>query len=158
MSTPPTRKEVLFNARKRSTDSSVIPATVTYRHNRRKGLVEALKPNEKMLCALRKVLTMMSDDDENGCRYYIANNKVQILKAPSTTKGKKGEVQSYHAKGRCRVGAVHPAGHATSKVIEFEISFRDVVDERGMADVEFFDPTVIDELQRNTPVDLSALA
>jgi hypothetical protein len=154
----PTRKDQLFSAKKRASDSSVIPATVSFRHNRKKGFIEPLRPHEKMLCALRKVLAQMSDADENGCRYYIANNKVQILKAPSATSGKPGEAKSYHAKGRCRVGVTHPQNHISHKVLEFEISFRDVIDDRGLADVEFFEPTVIDELPRNTPIDVSALA
>lgn len=136
----------------------MIPATVKFRHNKKKGLVEPLKPHEKMLCALRKVLAKMSDANEDGCRFFIAGNKVQVVKSPTTTKGKRGEAQSYHAKGRCRLGVCHKAGHSSSKLIAFEISFRDVVDDRGLADVEYFDPTVIDELARNTPLDVAALA
>jgi hypothetical protein len=42
--------------------------------------------------------------------------------------------------------------------IEFSLRFRDVVDDRGLADVEFMDPTVIDELPRGTPIDATLLA
>lgn len=151
----PTRKEQLFNSKKGSVESSMISATVKFRHNKKKGLIEPLRPQEKMLCALRKVLTAMSDG--GNCRYFIANNKVQLLKAPSTTQGKPGEAQSYYAKGRFRAGVCLPDGASSSKILEFEISYRDVVDDRGLADVEYFDPTSIDVLPKNTPMDISEL-
>jgi hypothetical protein len=154
----PTRKETLFNAKKRSVESNVIPATISFRHNKKKGFIEPLTAQEKMLCALRKVLADLSDANDDKCRYFIANNKVQILKAPSTTAGKAGEAQSYHAKGRFRAGVCLPNGNAASKILAFEISYRDIVDDRGLADVEYFDPTVIDELPKNTPLDMSALS
>lgn len=154
----PTRKETLFNAKKRSSDASVVPATVKFTLNKKKGMLEPQSPEDKMKCALRKVLTDLSDASEDNCRYFIANNKIHILKAPSTTSGKPGEAQSYHAKGRFRAGVCLPSGENSSKILAFEISFRDVEDDRGLADVEYFDPTVIDELPKNTPLDVSQLA
>lgn len=150
-----TRKEQLFNSKKGSMESNVISATVSFNHNKKKGLIEPLKPHEKMLCALRKVLTDISDTGNS--RYFIANNKVQLLKAPSTTQGKEGEAQSYHAKGRFRAGICLPDGTSSSKFFEFEISYRDIVDDRGLLDVEFFDPTSIDVISKDSPVDLSEL-
>jgi len=153
----PTRKETLFNAKKRSVESNVIPATVSFRHDSKKGFVEPLSALDKMKCAIRKVLAELSDSSEDNCRYFIANNKILVLKTPSTTAGKAGEAQSYHAKGRFRAGVCLGNGDSSSKILSFEISYRDIVDDRGLADVEYFDPTVIDELPKNTPLDMSAL-
>ena len=69
-----TRKDMLYKAGNESKkNNGVIPATVSFRHNKKKGLIDPLSAQEKMLCALRKVLTSMSDRGEG--RYYIANNK-----------------------------------------------------------------------------------
>jgi hypothetical protein len=154
----PTRKESLFNAKKGSPGHAVvIPATVKHSINKRRRRLNPLSAQEKMICALRKVLAKMSDNDQTGCRFFIAGNKVQIIRAPKATAGRKGEPKSYTAAGRCKVGACND-DHVTYKVIEFNISFRDVLDDRGLADIEYMDPTTIDELARNPPVDISAIA
>lgn len=151
------KKTNLMTSKTSSADTGLISPTVRFQHNRRKGLIEPLSAQEKMLCALRKALAHMSDSDPHGCRYYISG-KVKILQAPRTTQGKEGEPQSYRARGRCRVRLCHPQGHTSSKVIAFDISYRDVKDEMGLADVQYFDPTTIDELPRNTPIEASVLA
>lgn len=146
-----TRKE-MFSALKKAPTSNVIPATVRHRLDKRAEKLAELTPNEKMICALRKALVKLSDGDDAGCRYFIANNKIQVIQAPSSTAGKAGEAKTYFAKGRCKVGITHSAGHSSSKIIEFTLTFRDVLDDRGLADVEFMDPTTIDELPRGTPI------
>lgn len=148
-----TRKEQLFNAKKKPSGSSVIPATVRFKHNKKKGSIDPLSPQEKMLCALRKVLGDMSS---GGGRWFIMGNKVKLTQVPTTTEGKPGGPQSYRAAGRCKVGVAQGKSLVT-KYIEFSISYRDVVDDRGLADVVYFDPTTVDELARTTPVDLSDL-
>lgn len=153
-----TRKEQLFNAKKTaSKDTNLISSSVHFRHNKKKGILEALPPHEKMLCALRKALTAMSDRHPS-CRYFIIGSKVQLTAPPTTTAGKAGGPQSYRAAGRCKLGVSHADGRATTMVVDFNISFRDVVDDRGLADVEYFDPTSIDEISRSSPIDVSALA
>jgi len=151
------RKE-MFSALKKAPDTNVIPATVNHRLDKKEQRVATLNPNEKMICALRKALTKMSDGHEDGCRYFIANNKIQLLSPPTSSGGRAGEAQTYSARGRCRLGVCHPGGHSSSVNVEFTLTFRDVVDDRGLADVEFIDPTVIDELPRGTPVDAALLA
>lgn len=153
----PTRREQLFNAKKDAPGHSVIPATVKFIIDKKKKRLKVLPPESKMLCALRKVLADMSEKDQGGCRYYIAGNKVQITSAPTTTSGKAGEAQSYRAAGRCKVGVCLPNGKARMMFIEFTINFRDIEDDRGLADIEYFDPTTIDGLPKNTPVDISAI-
>lgn len=151
------RKEQLFQAKQANKTTSIISATVKFKHNKAKGLIEDLAPQEKMLCALRKVLASMSNNNSDGCRYYIANNKVQLLEAPSSSPGKKGEARTYKASGRCKVGVAHKEGHTTTMFVEFSISYRDVVDDRGLADIEYFDPTSIDKIARRGGVNLRDL-
>ncbi len=75
------RREQLFSAKKTSPGSSVIPATVQFVHNKKKGMLEPLSPQGKLLCALRKVLADMSGRDGRWC---ILGNKVHITEEPST--------------------------------------------------------------------------
>jgi len=147
-----TRREMLFEANKKPAQSDTIPATVRFTIDKKKRMMKALTPEGKMLCALRKALAKMSDGEPHGCRFYIDNNEVQILRPPTGSGGRAGEAQSFTASGRCKLGVCHPEGHKSSKVIEFSISFRDTKDELGLDDVEFFDPTTIDELPRNTQI------
>ena len=152
----PTRREQLFKTQQPPPASNIIPATVQFRHNKKKGMIEPLSSQEKMLCALRKCLAVMSDKSGN-VRYYIAGNKVQVIQEPVGSPARDGEGRSYRAVGRCRLGVCHADDSHTTKFVEFTINFRDTVDDRGMSDVAYFDPTIIDELERNGPIDLSML-
>lgn len=149
-----TRREQLFSAKKPTPVSAMIPATVRFRHNKKKGMIEPLAPQEKMLCALRKVFAHMSDKDTRWC---IVGNKVQVLSAPTTTEGKPKGPQSYRASGRCKVALMRSDG-MTTKLIEFSISYKDIVDDRGLADVVYFEPTTVDEVPRTSPIDRSMFA
>lgn len=151
------RREQLFNAQSKAPERTVIPATVEFKVDKKKKMIKILSPQSKMICALRKVLADMSDKSSDGCRFYIANNKIQLTSPPTTTHGKKGEAQSYRASGRCKLGVCLPSGGMTTKFVEFSINYRDVEDERGLADIEYFDPTTIDGLSKNTPIDISAI-
>lgn len=153
----PTRKE-LFAAKKKSPESTVIPATVAFRIDKKQGRLKPHTAREKMVIALKKILAVMSDKDENGCRYYVDNNRIHILSEPTASAARPGERQTYRASGRCAVGVCHPGDRKTSKIIQFDIAFRDTKDARGLDDVEWIDPSVVEELPRNTPVDVSPLA
>jgi len=100
----------------------------------------------------------MSDGDAHGCRYYIDGSppKVQFTRRPSGATSTDG-VGTYHAAGRCIIGGCLPNGDKITKKIEFSVTYRDMTDEHGLADVEYIDPTKIEELGRNTPIDLRAL-
>jgi hypothetical protein len=148
----PIRREMLFETSNKPSQSDSIPATVKFTIDKKKRMMKMLTPEGKMLCALRKALAQMSDKEANGCRFYIDDNKVQMLKRPATAGGRPGEAHSYTASGRCKLGVCHPQGHKSSKVIEFSISYKDTHDSLGLPDVEFFDPTTIDELPRNTQI------
>jgi len=153
----PTSREQLFNARKKAPERTVIPATVEFKIDKKKKALRTLSAEHKMLCALRKVLADLSDQSSDGCRYYIANDKVQLISNPVTTNGKPGERQSYRAAGRFKAGVCLSNGAMVTKFLEFSINYRDIVDDRGLADIEYFDPTTIDVLSKNTPVDISAI-
>lgn len=143
------RKE-MFSATKPAPSDNVIAATVRHRIDKRAEKLAELTPNEKMLCALRKVLVKLGDEDAAGCRYYITDNRVHLIRPPVSTVGKAGDAQTYTAQGRCRLGVIHKLGHISTKVIEFNLTFRDVIDDRGLADLIFIEPTTIDELPANT--------
>lgn len=138
----------LLKGKGSSGSSDTIPATVGFRVDRKKGGLSPHTPNEKMLIALRKALADMSDADEHGCRYYIKDNRVKLLEAPSGTEGKPGEPVSYKASGRCRVGVCHPDGTITTKAIEFRLAFSDSRDDLGQPDVVYEEDTVIDEIPK----------
>jgi hypothetical protein len=150
-------RKQMFDAKKKSSGGDIIPATVNFKIDRKKGRLRSLSAEEKMLCALRKALASMSDANEHGCRFYIDNNKVQLMKRPVGSDAAPGQPRSYNASGRCKIGVCHPEGHKSSMMIEFSISFKDTTDDRGLEDVIFFDPTTIDEIPRNSPLDVSAL-
>ena len=154
---PSTRKSLFRGKANKSTDASVIPSTVRFQHDKKTGVVKPLTPNEKMLCALRRVLADMSEAEENGCRYFISG-KIQVVRSPVDTPAKEGEAKSYNGKGRCLVRRCHPEGHTSSMVIEFDIAFRDTLDEMGLADVEYTEATTIDEIPPGTSLNVVARA
>ena len=125
-----TRRESLFKAGTGPVSSDVIPATVKHEIDKSRKELRILTPEEKMLCALRKALADMSDGKEN---FYIAENKVQLTRRPTTTEGKKGEPQSYQAAGRCKVGICREENTVSFKVIGFRISYRDIMKATGLS-------------------------
>lgn len=151
-----TRKQ-LFKAGGSAAPANVIPATVKFIHDKKAGTIKPLSANEKMLCALRKCLAALSDGDEAGRRFFIMNNKVELTQSPQTTEGKAGGPQTYRAAGRCKLGVSHRDGHMTSTYAAFTLTFRDSLDDRGLPDITFIDPTTIDAIERSEPVDLSHL-
>lgn len=151
-----TRKQ-LFNAGGSASSANVIPATVKFVHDKGAGVIQQLSAREKMLCALRKCLAALSNGDGEGRRFFISGNKVELLQEPETTESKRGGPQTYRAAGRCRIGVAHRGGHMTTMFIAFEITYRDTLDDRGLPDVTYIDPTSIDEIDRKDPANLKHL-
>lgn len=143
---------MLFEVSEKPAPGNIIPATVDFKIDKKKRRMRVLSPEEKMLCALRKVLTNMSDKDVNKCRYFIDNNQVQLIKRPVSNGGREGEAKNYTASGRCKIGVCHPGGHKSSMMIEFKIAFRDTKNDLGLDDVEYLDGTTIDTLPANTVI------
>jgi hypothetical protein len=119
-----------------------------------KGLKTQTSMN-KMKSALRKVLADLSDRNPHGCRYYIANNEIEIDKAPDPSPPHAGQSKTYRASGRFWAGVCHKGGRMTKDLLSFSITFKDIIDERGLPDVEYVDPTTIDVLPKKTATALS---
>jgi hypothetical protein len=68
----------------------------------------------------------------------------------ATGDSRPGAAQTYFGKGRCKIGVAHKDGSVSFRVIEFSITFRDTSDERGLADVDYLDPTTVDKLPPDT--------
>jgi len=146
-----TRRE-LFNAKNPPAESAgdLVKSTVNYMFSgnaakKKKGELRKLSADEKMLCALRKVLAQMSNDGA-GTRYFIDGAQVRVLNRTDSEGAKAGEPSTYHRQGTCRLGLAHKTGEASYKMASFEVSYRDTVDTLGLPDVTYFDPTSIEEL------------
>lgn len=150
------QRRSMFSAKEAPKVADVIPAKVTFEIDKRRKQMKEMSPHGKMLCALRKVLTDLSDNDEHGRRYFIKNDMVQMLSGPDGAGGKAGENRTYRATGRCRLGVTLPTGELTTKAVQFSITFRDTKDDRGLPDVVYIPPTTVDDLS-GSGVNLSAL-
>ena len=150
------RREQLFNTKRPGEiDSSRIPTHVNFMFHknapqRQRGELRQLTPEEKMLCALRKVLAQMSADSGGEQRYFVAGDQCRILDRHVSPGAKEGEAGSYRFKGRCQIGVSHKSGEGSFKVVEFVVSFRDVEDSMGLPDVDYFDETTLEELDPRT--------
>ena len=152
-----TRRE-LFNAKKPPAQegSDLVKSTVNYMFAgddaKKKGELRKLSADEKMLCALRKVLASMSNEGSGAVRYFIDGAQVRVTSRTDSAGAKKDEPSTYHRRGTCRLGLAHKSGEASYKMASFEISFRDAVDQLGLPDVAYFNPTSIEELPTGTPL------
>ena len=145
------RRQPLFSSQNAApSDLDLVKTRVNFLHHpddarRRRGELRSLTPDEKMLCALRKVLSKMSSDSGGHERYFVVSPHCRVL-------ARQGDAGTYRTKGRCQIGIAHGSGEAAFKMIEFDVSFRDTEDAMGLPDVDYFDPTHIDEIDPRTPV------
>jgi hypothetical protein len=123
-------------------DPNLISTTVTRKLNRRKGELNKLSRDEKLLCALRKALSSKSGADAS---YYIVDEGVYVTRRGGGVPARSGEAVSYTASGRFKMGAIQEEKVAFS-MVEFNLTYRDTVDEHGMLDIEFSEPSTIKEL------------
>lgn len=151
------QRRSMFSTGKKQTDADVVKSTTSFVIDKKAKRLKDRSSQEKMLSALRKVLADMGDKDVHGCRYYIHSNKVQVLKAPSSSPSPKGEPQTYFASGRFVMGILGNHGKLTTKNVEFVITFKDTVDSHGLPDVKYIEPTHIDDLT-GTPVKMVDLS
>lgn len=149
-------KRPLFNSKdKPPIDSSLVGTQVRFRHPAdhpatKAGQLRQLPPDEKMMCALRKVLAQMTDASGGELRYFVMGDKVRVLDRDDQPGAKDGEPGSYVRHGRCQIGLSHKDGSAATKMVEFVVSYTDSKDRMGLPDVQIDDPTSIDELPANT--------
>lgn len=148
------RRRSLFDSKsKGSLDPSLQPTHVSFLHGagdtrRKKGELRQLSPEEKAVCALRKVLAKMS----TRTRYFLIGSQYRVLDRQISPGAKAGEPGTYRFRGRCQMGVAHHSGEAAVKMIEFVVSFRDTQDSMGLPDIAYFDPTTIDEIPPSTPL------
>lgn len=130
-----------------STPGNIIPHTVRFlgqagAKGKKPPRVRVLSQDEKMLCALRRVLAKMSESD-GGVRYFIAS-PVEVMQRTGGTGLKPGEPGSYGAQGKFTLGGVHAEGHSSHRAVKFSIHFKDTKNHYGQPDVAYVDPTSID--------------
>lgn len=127
-------------------DPNLIPATVKRRVDRRAGKLNELNRDEKMLCALRKALSSKSGLEEmKNARYFISSENVYVMSRGGGAQAKEGELSTYTASGRFKMGIIYPKSTAY-RMAQFSITYRDTVDDRGLPDVKWIEPTTIDWL------------
>lgn len=144
------RKRVPFFGKKKSekADPNMVSTKVTRKVNKKKGRLNQLTADEKMLCAIRKALASKSGLAEAGnARYYVSGDELYVLSRGGGVQTKKDEPTTYTARGRFKLGMVHDA-NCCFRIAEFNITFKDTVDERGIPDVDFLEPTTIDLLPK----------
>ena len=150
------RRDQLFSSKQSNgNDSNLMSTRVRFTFqkgdpNRRKGELRKLSPEEKAVCALRKVFAKMSADCGGERRYFVVSDKWRMLDRRISPGAKAGDPDSYQFRGRCPMGIAHKHCGDSLKMIEFVVSFRDVEDASGLADVEYFAPTTIDEVDPRT--------
>lgn len=152
------RRERLFATQRGGAPPPDLVSThINFQHRpgdrrRKRGELRQLSPEEKMLCALRKVLAQMSHNAGGRARYFTIGDKCRIHARHVSPGAKDGDPGTYRFSGRCQLGVAHATGDSVTKMIEFNISFRDIKDAMGLPDVEYFEPTTVDELPPNTPL------
>lgn len=140
------QRRSMFTTNKEPVRDNTILATTKFELDKQAKRLKALAPNDKMKCAVRKILTDMSDRDEEGRRYFILSRRIEVLKEPSPGPARSGEPQTYSGKGRFKMGVSLPTGEMARRDVEFGVSFRDTVDDRGLPDVVYIEPSYIDDI------------
>lgn len=133
-------------------DPNLISAKVKRKVNKREASLNVLTRDEKMLCAIRKALAAKSGMAEQlGARFYIADNQVYVTRREGGIQSRDGEASTYSAAGRFKLGICREHD-AAFRVVQFDITYKDTTDDRGIADVVFVDPTTIDILPKSTSI------
>lgn len=147
------RKESTFGIQKTTAavPSGFVATTVKRQVDKVKKELVPLSPTAKMLTALRKVLVKMSNEDKDGSRYFISGDKFKVVKEPAAQALKEGEFGSYQGEGYAKVGVTLRTGDMVYKMLHFTINFRDCLSDVGLPDVEFLDPTNLEELDLHHP-------
>jgi hypothetical protein len=145
------RRDQLFNAKPANGgDASLASTRVRFQFGRsdparKKGELRQLSPEEKAMCALRKVFAKMSAETLGKQRFSVVGDQWRVLERHVFPGAKSGDPGSYRFRGRCLMAIAHTDGDSL-KMVEFEVSFRDVENDLGLADVEYIDPTTVDEI------------
>lgn len=115
-----------------------------HRKGKRRGKLNKLTPEAKVIAALSKALAIQGKRDKMN--YYVDGDKIWC--PDITTTGEDGK-QSIKAKGRFRIGKVGEG--LTFGMMSFNIQFRDSKDEMGLPDL-VIESASMTELAKNTPL------
>jgi len=143
----PTRKQRLVAAKQQQDERNqgVIKTRIKQAVDGKSKRPVGLTQDQKMLCALRKVLVAVSERSEDNQRFFLSGETMRVDERSSSPGAKEGDPGTYHAKGSFRLGVIHPGkGGVTYKQAAFDIHFRDTIDDRGFSDVEYDDNTTVD--------------
>lgn len=112
-------------------DPGVIPTRFkryVHRKGKKRGKLNALTPESKLIAALGKALAIQGKRDKKN--YYVEGESIWC--PDITVTGEDGK-QSVKAKGRFRIGKI--AENLTFGVMDFDIRFRDSKDPMGLPDI-----------------------
>ena len=140
-----TRKQQLFSTKNKPASTGMgVSTKVKFEVDKKTKTMKTMSPEQKMICAVRKILATMSDAEK---RYYIEGTTVSLDAPVETFPGsKEGEPSTYRARGHCKLGISHTTGNVSYQNVKFEVSFRDSKDSLGLPDVSTIDPSSIDEI------------
>jgi len=144
------QKKEAFFGREPTTprDPNLISTKIPRMVKRSEGKLNELGRDHKMLCALRKALASRSGLTETQCaRYYISGADVYVTHRGGGVQTKEGEPTTYTARGRFKLGVAH-SDCCMYRMAEFNVTYKDTLDDRGLPDVAFVDPTTIDLLPK----------
>lgn len=127
--------------------STTVPRVI----NKEKRELAPLTASDKMLVAFRKVLVKMSVDDPDGSRFHISGTLLRVIDQPSEQTVKEGEFASYSGSGYAKLGVSLKNGMMSYRYVHFVINFKDCLNDNGLPDVEFFDPTEVDDVGLHHP-------
>jgi hypothetical protein len=144
------QKKEAFLGRKstKPRDPNLVSTKIPRKVQKKAGKLNELNRDHKMLCAIRKALASRSGLVETQCdRYYISGGEVYVTHRGGGVQTKKGEPTTYTARGRFKLGVAH-ADCVAYRIAEFNVTYKDTLDDRGLPDVAFVDPTTIDLLPK----------
>ena len=140
-------------SKEKQPDDGMIPTKFKQIIDKRTKRIRDVSPQAKVVAALTKCLSVQTRSDK--INYYVAGDTLYCpnIKVAEGGPTKKGEIpqRSYAAKGRFKMGRATDNG-ASFVVIQFDVRFRDSVDEMGLPDLTI-ESADMKELKRGTPLD-----
>ena len=130
----------------------LIPTRFAYGVDRQKRQMKDLAPPAKVVAALTKCLAKHSQAE--GISFFVSGDNIycpviNVTPGPTPAKGKY-PTNSYSAKGRFQLGRAAKDG-ASYTMIQFDIAFRDGLDDMGLPDLVIEQANMTD-LGRSAPL------
>ena len=150
----PTRKQRLVAAKQQqdAQREGVISTRVSGKVDGKTKRPVPLSQDQKMLCALRKVLVAVSEENKDGQRFFLSGQEMRVTERAASPGAKEDDPGTYHARGSFKLGIIHPGkGGVTYKHATFDIHFRDTIDDRGFRDVAYDDGSTTLDIEPGPP-------